>query len=108
MVTLDCICNGSVYLFGTDRERKIQNENICLERDRNPHHAGPREESQRLRPLGHEGLMVINGLMSYRIVGYKLKKLLRDNTGQIDYRYMCIWTEWQTKPSFFYLNVDFS
>ena len=27
--------------------------------------------AQRLRPLGHEGLMVISGLMSYRIMGYK-------------------------------------
>ena len=31
-------------------------------------------KSQRLRPLGHEGLMVISGLMSYRIMGYNLKK----------------------------------
>ena len=68
---LDFICNGSVDLFGTGRERKIQNENICLQRDSNPHHASPRQESQRLRPLGHEGLMVISGLMSYRIIGYK-------------------------------------
>ena len=30
---LDFICNGSVDLFGTRRERKIQNENICLQRD---------------------------------------------------------------------------
>ena len=28
-------------------------------------------KSQRLRPLGHEGLMVICGLMSNRIMGYK-------------------------------------
>ena len=71
---LDFICYGSVDLFGTERERKIQNENICLKRDSNPHHASPRSESQRLRPLGHEGLMVISGLMSYRIMGYKFKK----------------------------------
>ena len=38
------------------------------------HHASPRQESQLLRPLSHEGLMVISGLMSYRIMGYKLKK----------------------------------
>ena len=84
---LDFICNGSVDLFGTGRERKIQNENMSP--------AGfeptPRQGSQRLRPLGHEGLMVISGLMSYRIIGYKLKKkLLRDNTCQLDYGYMCI------------------
>ena len=71
---LDFICNGSIELFGTGRERKIQNENICLHRDSNPHHASPRQESQRLRPLGHEGLMVISCLMSYGIMGYKFKK----------------------------------
>ena len=43
---------------------------ICLQRDSNPQHASPRQESQRLRPLGHEGLLVISGLMSYRITGY--------------------------------------
>ena len=69
---LDIICNGSVDVFGTGGgERKNQNENICLQRDSNPHHASPRKESQRLRPLGHEGLMVISGLMSYMIMGYK-------------------------------------
>ena len=39
------LCNGSVDLFGTGRERKIQNENICLQRDSNPHPASPRQES---------------------------------------------------------------
>ena len=41
-------------------------------------------------------------------MGYNLKKkkLLRDNTCQLDYGYMCIWTECQTKLSF--LIVDFS
>ena len=59
--------------------------------DSNQHHASKRQESQRLRPLGNEGLMVISDLMSYRIMGYKLKKkLLRDNTCQLDYGYMCI------------------
>ena len=67
---LDIICSAD--LFGTGRERKIQNENICLQRDSNPH--SPRQESQRLRPLSHEGLMVISGLMSYMIMGYKFKK----------------------------------
>ena len=42
---LDFICNGSVDLFGTGRERKIQNENICLQRDSNPRPASPRQES---------------------------------------------------------------
>ena len=99
----------STELFGTERERKIQNENICLQRDWNPHHACPRQESQRLRPLGHEGLILIGGLMSYRIMRYTLIKLQRDNTCQIDYGYMCIWTECQTKRTFIsYLNVDLS
>ena len=74
MDMLDFICNGSVDLFGTGRERKIQNENICLQRDSNSHHASPRQESRCLRPLGHEGSTVISGLMSYRIMGYKFKK----------------------------------
>ena len=47
-------------------------------------------KSQRLRPLDHEGLIVISGLMSYRVMGYNFKKLLRDNTCQLDYGYMCI------------------
>ena len=68
---LDFICNGSVDLFGTGRDRKIQNENIYLQRDSNPHHASHRQESQHHRLLGNEGLMVISGLMSYRIMGYK-------------------------------------
>ena len=72
MDMLDFICNGSVDLFGTGRERKIQNENICLQRDSNPR---PRQSTtgklQRLRPLGHEGLMMISGWMSSRIMGYK-------------------------------------
>ena len=42
---LDFIYMGSVDLFGTGRERKIQNENICFQRDSNPHHASPRQES---------------------------------------------------------------
>ena len=37
MDMLDFICNGSVDLFGTGIERKIQNENIGLQRDSNPH-----------------------------------------------------------------------
>ena len=46
---------------------------------------------RKVTALSHEGLMVISGLMSYRINGYKFKKkLLRDNTCQLDYGYMCI------------------
>ena len=73
MVMLDFICNGSVDLFGTERERKIQNENICLQRDSNPHHPVHDRKVSALRLLGHEGLMVISGFMSYRIMGYTFK-----------------------------------
>ena len=45
MDMLDFICNGSVDLFGTGRERKIQNENIWLQRDSNPNPASPRQGS---------------------------------------------------------------
>ena len=39
MVMLDFIYMGSTDLFGTERERKFQNENICFQQDSNPHHA---------------------------------------------------------------------
>ena len=55
MVMLDYIYMGSADLFGTGSERKDQKENICFQRDSNPHHASPRQEIQRLRPLGHAG-----------------------------------------------------
>ena len=55
MVMLDFIYMGSADLFGTGRERKIQNENIRFQRDSNQHLTSPRQESQRLRPLGHAG-----------------------------------------------------
>ena len=42
------------------------------------------------RPLGKDALMMISGLISYRIMGYKLIKPLHDNTCQIDYGHMCI------------------
>ena len=54
------------------RERTIHNENICYQQDSNTHLPSPWQESQRLRPLGHEGLLVISVLMSYRIMGYKI------------------------------------
>ena len=39
MVMLDFICMSTAELVGTGMERKIQNENICLQRDSNPLHA---------------------------------------------------------------------
>ena len=42
---LDFIYMGSANLFGTGRERKIQNENICLQQDSNSPHASPWQES---------------------------------------------------------------
>ena len=68
--------------------------------DSNPSHAAPRQANQRFRPLGHDALMMISGLKSYRIVGYKLIKPLYDNTCQIDNGYMCIWTHCQAKSTF--------
>ena len=38
MVMLVFIYMGSADLFGTGRERKIQNENICFQRESKPHH----------------------------------------------------------------------
>ena len=49
---LDLICIGSAELFGMERERKIQFENICLPRDTNLH---PEQVNQRFRPLDHIG-----------------------------------------------------
>ena len=43
------------WVFPVASERKIQNENICFQRDLNPQHASPRQESQRFRLLGHTG-----------------------------------------------------
>ena len=90
MVMLDFICMGSAKLFGTDGEQKIQNENVGLQWDSNPGHATQQQANQRLRPLGHGALMMISGLMPYRIKGFKSIKPLRDNTCQIDNGYMCI------------------
>ena len=87
---LDFICMGSADLFGTVRERKIQNENIYLQRDPNPSQVTPRQVNQRFEPLGHDALIMISGLMYYRIMGYKLIKPLRDNTCQIDNGFICI------------------
>ena len=55
MVMLDFIYMGSADLFGTERERKIQNETFFFQRDSNPRHATPRQESVRFTPLGHAG-----------------------------------------------------
>ena len=94
MAMHDFICMGSTQLFGKGRERKIQNENRCLQRDLKPRPVTSRQVNQRFRPLGHDALMMICGLMSYRIVGYKLTKPLR---GRVTTRvkltmvtYMCI------------------
>ena len=66
---LDFICIAPLSeLFGTGSERKIQNEKNCLQQDSNSRHATPRKVNQRLRPPGHGALMLICGLMSYRIV----------------------------------------
>ena len=64
MVMLDFICIGSTDLFGTGWDRKIQNENLCLQWDLNLCYATPRQVNQRFRGLGHDTLMMISGLMS--------------------------------------------
>ena len=56
---LDFICMGSTELFETGWDSKIQNENICLQRDLNPRHATSRPVTQRFRPLGHADLISI-------------------------------------------------
>ena len=63
---LDFICMGSADLFGTWSKRKIQNKNMCLHRQSNVRHETPRQVS-----LCHDALMVISGLMSYRIMDTK-------------------------------------
>ena len=70
---LDFICMVSAELFGTDRERQIQNENICFQRDSNPRHSTLGESAPyTARP---RALMMICGLMSYRILGYLIKTI---------------------------------
>ena len=44
MIMLDFIYMGSADLFGTEREQKIQNENLCFQWNSNPHHASPRHK----------------------------------------------------------------
>ena len=63
---LDFIYMGSADLFGTEGGAKIQNENICLQCDSNPHHAISRQESQRFRPLGHAGKISRGILIVYQ------------------------------------------
>ena len=102
MVMLDfiSIVSQTAELLGTERERTIQNENIILQRDLNPRPALHNTSIKRSRPLGHGGLTMNNVLMSYRIMWYKLIKLLRGNTCQMDYGYMCIGTDYETKSTF--------
>ena len=50
---LDYICNGSVDLFGTGRERKISNENMSPA-GFEPILRQSATGTQRLRPLGHD------------------------------------------------------
>ena len=69
MVMLAFICIGSAGLFGSGKERKIHNENICLQRDSNPRPTDTlRQAELRSRPLGHDNLTMNCGLMSYRIM----------------------------------------
>ena len=80
----ECVIFVQSTKIGTHEIKAIHS--ICLQRYSNQRtrHVTPRHVNQRLRPLGHYALMMISGLMSYRIIGYKLMKPLRDNTCQID------------------------
>ena len=49
---------------------------IFLQPDSKPRHATRRQVNQRFRPLGHDALMMVVGLMSYTIVGYKFKNAM--------------------------------
>ena len=66
---LDFIYISSTDLFGAYKELKIQNENICFQRDSNPHHPIPRQVTQRLGPLDNRALMMNTDLMSNRVMG---------------------------------------
>ena len=73
MIMLDFICRGSTELLGTGREEKNKNENICLQLDSNPRPVLlDRQVNQSSRPLDHDGLTTVHGLMSYWIMGNKL------------------------------------
>ena len=98
MLNFICLLHSAV--LNREGAKKINMKILCLQRDFNPRHATPRQVNQRFRPLGQDALMMISGLMSYKIVGYKLIKSLRDNGSQMYYGYMCIGTDCQTKSTF--------
>ena len=60
---LDFICMYTAELFGMGKEQKIQNENICLQRDSNPRHPNPRQVNQRFRPLGLAGKILSGAII---------------------------------------------
>ena len=93
MVMLNFICNVPVDLFGAGAIEKFIMK-IYVSSGIQPHTTPVRD--RKFSALDRSGLMLIGGLISYRITGYKLIKLLRDNTCQIDYGFMCMGTECQT------------
>ena len=82
----DFIFMSSADLFGTGRSEKLKMKIYVSSGTRK--YATPRQVNQRHRSLGHDALMLLSGLMSYRIIGYKLIKPLRDKTCQIDNGYI--------------------
>ena len=72
MVLLDYIGIGSAVLFGTGRERKIQNENFVSNGIRI--YATSRQVFYPYRLLHHDGLKMSCGLIPYSKMGYKLIK----------------------------------
>ena len=91
MVMLDFICMGSADLFGTGRERKIQNENMSPAGfEPTPRHTTTGNSALKTtRPRRLDGDQLFNVLQDN---GIQINKPLRDNTTscQIDYGNMCI------------------
>ena len=100
---LDFICNGSVDLFGTGRERKIQKWKYMSPAGFEP---TPRQSTT--------GKSAPWTARPPEVDGDQLFNVLQDNGIQKNCYattsvngYMCIWTECRTKL-ISYLNVDFS
>ena len=73
MVMLDFICMVSADLFGTGRERKIQNENLYLQQDSNSRRHATRDEAalKTARPRRLDGVPWLNVLHDSWIQIYK-------------------------------------
>ena len=95
---------GSADLFWTGRERKMQNENLCLQRDSNPRHTTARQVNQRVRPLCHVALMMFRGYV-WMDNGMQINKTI---TWQHVSNWLLYLNRMSDKIYISYLNVDFS